>query len=148
MAALAVAMHATCTIRTAEGNQRSVPALEFITGAQNTVLQPGEYLRQVTLASAPLRRRAAFRQMSLTQLGRSAALLIGTREETKLELTITGSTARPVCIVLPASSAGTVVHDAIDAAVPHWFDDIHGRPGWRRRITKLMAAEICHELGA
>jgi CO/xanthine dehydrogenase FAD-binding subunit len=146
MAALAVAMHATCTIHNAEGAQRSVPALNFITGASRTVLRPGEYLRAITLAAAPLRRRAAFRQMSLTPLGRSAALLIGTRLPGALELTITGSLPRPVRIALPANAAQADIVEAIDTAVPHWFDDIHGRPDWRRRITQLMAAEIRHEL--
>jgi CO/xanthine dehydrogenase FAD-binding subunit len=141
-------MHGTCTIWDVAGGKRRMPALDFITGAGRTVLQPGEYLRAVTLKAAPLRRRAAFRQMSLTPLGRSAALLIGTRAEGALELTITGSVARPVQIVLPESLGDPAVFDAVDAAVPQWFDDIHGRPGWRRRITRLMAAEIFHDLMA
>jgi hypothetical protein len=30
--------------------------------------------------------------------------------------------------------------------VPDWFDDLHGRPEWRRRITHLMASQIFREL--
>jgi hypothetical protein len=93
----------------------------------------------VLLPEAALRRRCAFRQTSLTPLGRSAALLIGTRDAAGVTLTITGSVARPVRLREPTP-------ESIDAAVPQWYDDVHGAPGWRRRITHLMAAEIVSEL--
>ncbi len=148
MAALAVAMHGVCTIWDGGGGERSVPATAFITGAGRTVLGPGEYLRAVTLQAGLLRRRAAFRQMSLTPLGRSAALLIGTLGDAGLEITITGSVTRPVRIVLPEAPGEAEIFGAIEAAVAQWFDDIHGRPDWRRRITLLMAAGICRDLMA
>ncbi len=146
MAALTVALHGTCSIWDEAGGAYELPAEALIAGAGRTILQPGQILRSVTLASDALRRRAAFRQTSLTPLGRSAALLIGTRVEGHVELTITGAVARPVRLHVPASLRGAALAEAIDAAVPAWYDDIHGRPDWRRRITGLMAAEILHDL--
>ncbi len=139
MAALVTALDGVCTIWKPGGARREIPASELITGASRTCLAPGEILRSVLLPEAALRRRCAFRQTSLTPLGRSAALLIGTRDAAGVTLTITGSVARPVRLREPTP-------ESIDAAVPQWYDDVHGAPGWRRRITHLMAAEIVSEL--
>jgi CO/xanthine dehydrogenase FAD-binding subunit len=151
MAALVAALNGTCTIWDAAGGERLVPARDFITGARQTVLRPGEILRSVMLPADSLRRQAAFRQMSLTMHGRSAALLVGTIEGGVVELTLTGSVPRPVRLAVPAGLGGALLQDAVAAAVerhgPGWYDDIHGRPAWRRRITLLMAEDICCELG-
>ena len=50
---------------------------DFVTGDQRNVLAPGDLLRQIDIPLAALKRRSAFRQISLTPVGRSAALLIG-----------------------------------------------------------------------
>ena len=60
---------------------REVPAVDFVTGNHANVLQPGELLRSIHLPAAALSKRFAFRRASLTKLGRSAALLIGTQDE-------------------------------------------------------------------
>jgi CO/xanthine dehydrogenase FAD-binding subunit len=148
MAALAVALHGTCTIWAANGGEYTLPARQFITGAQDTALRHGDILRAVQVAAAALCRRAAFRQMSLTPLGRSAALLIGTREGDHIDLTITAAVAQPLQITVPAGVAQTTLAETIDHAVPAWYDDVHGRPAWRRRITHILAADICAELAA
>ena len=54
-------------------------AVDFVTGNHANVLQPGELLRSIHLPAAALSKRFAFRRASLTHLGRSAALLIGTQ---------------------------------------------------------------------
>ena len=50
----------------------------FVTGNHANVLGPGELLRSIHLPASALTRRSAFRHASLTKLGRSAALIIGT----------------------------------------------------------------------
>ncbi len=77
MAALTVALDGVCTIWTPEGGERQVPARDFILGPQRTALRAGEVLRAIDLPLEALRHRTGFRQMSLTPLGRSAALLVG-----------------------------------------------------------------------
>src|SRR5262249_58922993 len=77
--------------------QRVVPAVDFVTGNHTNVLQPGELLRSIRLPAAALLKRYAFRHASLTHLGRSAALLIGTQNAAAddLLITITAATPRP-----------------------------------------------------
>ena len=103
MIALASALGGVGIVWPADGGTRQIPIAEFVTGWRRTRLEPGDILRSIEFPAAALMRRTAFRQMSLTPLGRSAALLIGTSapRTRDLELTITASTARPVRLAFP-----------------------------------------------
>jgi CO/xanthine dehydrogenase FAD-binding subunit len=131
-----------------DGTERLVPMADFTLGPQRTVLTPGELLRAIDLPVAALRRRAAWRQASLTTHGRSAALLVATLDANGgLALTVTASTMRP----LHASWASPPSAAALDArlqAIPAalWYDDVHGAPAWRRHMTRRLAAELLAEL--
>src|ERR1700754_630018 len=77
MIALTAALDGVCTIWKADGSEQRIDVADFIIGDQRNVLAPGDLLRQIDLPLAALMRRSAFRQISLTPVGRSAALLIG-----------------------------------------------------------------------
>ena len=77
MISLTAALDGVCTIWQAGGGERKIPVADFVTGDQRNVLAPGDLLRQIDIPLAALKRRSAFRQISLTPVGRSAALLIG-----------------------------------------------------------------------
>ena len=97
MISLTSALDGICTIWQAGGGERKIAVVDFVTGDQLNVLAPGDLLRQIDIPLAALRRRSAFRQISLTPIGRSAALLIGSvTSDGGLALTITASTKRPV----------------------------------------------------
>ena len=152
MIALATALDAEAVIWTHGGSgperRCSIPAL--IRAPQQTALAPGEILRAIEIPAPALRRRTAFRRMSLNPLGRSAALVIGTLDPAThaFALTITASTPRPVRLAFPAMPSAPALLAAIHGAVGPggWHDDIHGRPDWRRHVTSLLAAEIRQEL--
>ena len=77
MISLTAALDGVCTIWQAGGGERKIPVADFVTGDQRNVLAPGDLLRQIDIPLGALKRRSAFRQISLTPVGRSAALLIG-----------------------------------------------------------------------
>src|SRR6516164_7205732 len=77
MISLTAALDGVCTIWETDGGERKVQATDFVTGNQRNVLKPGDLLRQIDIPLAALKRRSAFRQISLAPAGRSAALLIG-----------------------------------------------------------------------
>ena len=148
MTSLAVALDGTCLIWGA-GEDRTLAALDFVLGERVTALRPGEILRAVVLPAAALRRRAAFRQISLSPLGRSGALLIGTlAREGGFALTVTAATVRPFRLAFDRLPSPGDLSAAIADGIPAeaWHDDIHGRPAWRRHVTAVLAAEILHEL--
>src|SRR6201996_409297 len=97
MISLTSALDGVCTIWRADGSELRIAAADFVTGDRCNVLGDGDLLRQIDIPVAALRRRSAFRQISLTPVGRSAALLIGSvGNEGGFHLTITASTKRPI----------------------------------------------------
>jgi CO/xanthine dehydrogenase FAD-binding subunit len=148
MVALASALDGTCVIWRADGEDRLLDAVEFVTGPGKTALRPGEVLREIVLPASAFRRRTAFRQASLTTFGRSAALLIGSRDAGEFTLTITAATPHPVRVTFDMFPESAELTARIDAEVSAWYDDIHGAPDWRRNLTLLLAEEIRLELAA
>lgn len=149
IAALAVALEGVCAVWTPDGGERLVPASDFVLEPRRTALRDGEILRAIDLPAAALRRRAAFRRISLSPNGRSAALLVGTLDgDGKAALTVTASTRRPVRLDLPRPCGRDDLRDAIAAAIGPdlWHDDVHGAPDWREHVTHLLAEEIRAEL--
>jgi CO/xanthine dehydrogenase FAD-binding subunit len=149
MAALTVALDGVCEIWTPDGTARRLPAAEFVLGPQRNALRPGEVLRAVWLPVEASRRRTAFRQISLTPLGRSAALLIGTLAPSgAFAVTVTAATRRPVRLGFQAIPGDGELRHALDRAIPDalYYDDLHGAPDWRRHMTFRFAEQIRREL--
>ena len=148
MAALAVALEADCIVWEPGIAERRVPAARFVVGAGRTCLGDGEILRRIDLPVAMLERRFAVRQASLTEEGRSAALLAGRLAGAGLVLTVTAATPRPLWLAFAGVPDPAALRDAIDraAAAAGWVGDVHGAPDWRRHMTLRLAAEIRAEL--
>jgi CO/xanthine dehydrogenase FAD-binding subunit len=152
MISLTVALEAVYTLWPREGPPREVAAIDFVTGERANVLAPGELLRSIHIPASALSKRFAFRRTSLTRFGRSAALLIGTREEGAgdLLLTITAATPRPVQLRFERAPNREVLRRAIDDRIPHdgYFDDVHGTSAYKRHLTYHFAEQIRAELAA
>jgi CO/xanthine dehydrogenase FAD-binding subunit len=151
MISLTAALDGVCTIWKADGGEQKVRVVDFVTGNQKNVLTSGDLLRQIELPLAALKRRAAFRQISLTPVGRSAALLIGTVSgEDEFTLTVTASTVRPLQIEFAAFPDAAGLCEAILDGIADdlYHDDVHGKPAWRKQMTLRLAEEIRTELVA
>jgi len=121
-----------------------------VTGVRRNVLAPGELLRSIFLPAHALRGRFAFRRFTLTHLGRSEVLLIGTRPPVSggFVLTITAATVRPVQLRFDRLPTAEALRRAIDEAVPPdlYLDDVHGSPAHRQHLTHEYAQQIRSEL--
>ena len=150
MISLTSALDGVSTIWQAGGGERKISVADFVTGDQENVLAPGDLLRQVDIPLAALKRRSAFRQISLTPVGRSAALLIGSIRDGGLALTVTASTIRPIKLSFAKIPQQKELHDALLQAIPDalYHTDIHGKPMWRKHMTLRLAEEIRVELQA
>ncbi len=150
MISLTVALEATYTLWPRDGVPREVPSLSFVTGNHLNVLRPGELLRSIHLPAAALSKRFAFRQASLTHLGRSAALLVGTQSKKgdDLVLTITAATPHPVQLRFNKMPLAADLRREIDAKIPAdgYFDDVHGSAAYKRHLTPYFAEQIRQEL--
>jgi CO/xanthine dehydrogenase FAD-binding subunit len=149
MISLTSALDGVCTIWQADGGERKIAVSDFVTGNNANVLRPGDLLRGIDIPLAALKRRSAFRQISLTPVGRSAALVIGSiAHDGAFALTVTASTKRPVRLTFNQSPSASELEDAIQRAIPEhlYHDDIHGKPFWRKHMTLRLASEIRDEL--
>jgi CO/xanthine dehydrogenase FAD-binding subunit len=150
MISLTAALEGVCTLWPRNGQPREVAVVDFVTGNHQNVLEKGELLRSIRLPAAALAKRYAMRQVSLTHLGRSAALIIGTVGDggTDFLLTITAATPRPVQLRFPKVPSATDLRRAIDERLPAdaWFEDVHGSAAYKRHVTPYLAEQIRAEL--
>ena len=159
MISLLSAWDATALILRPDGRRRRMPVAELVAGPARNRLGDGELIRSFRVPGSSLREVAAFRRISLTERGRSAALIIGRRtSQESVRLTVTASTFRPVTLDLgPSTGSGPqripadagAWRRAIDTAAGAnggWYDDIHGESAWRRTMTHRLGDEILAEL--
>lgn len=150
MISLTTALEGVCTLWPRNGKPREVAMVDFVTGNHANVLAAGELLRSIRLPALALKKAYAFRRFTLTHLGRSEALIIGTRSaaEGKFLLTITAATVRPFQLSFPAVPPADELKRAIDDAVPFsvYLDDVHGSPAHRKHLTYYFAEQIRREL--
>ncbi len=148
MISLTVALEGVYELWPRENGPDHVASVHFVTGNHANVLEDGELLRSIHLPASALEKRHAFRRASLTHLGRSSVLLIGTRGADEVLLTITAATVRPVQLCLRDNLTEHGLRAAIDAAIPEelYLNDVHGSPKHRRHLTYHFAHEICREL--
>jgi CO/xanthine dehydrogenase FAD-binding subunit len=152
MISLTAALEGVATLWPRKDQPRQVPVVDFVTGNNQNVLAPGELLRSILLPAHALRKRFAFRRFTLTHLGRSEVLLIGTRcpEHGEHVLTITAGTLRPIQLRFERAPDAAQLKRAIDDAVPPdmYLDDPHGSPAHRKHLTYYFAEQIRAELSA
>ncbi|HEX2182108.1 MAG TPA: FAD binding domain-containing protein [Rubrobacteraceae bacterium] len=150
MISLTVALEGVYTIRLRDGGERRVAAEEFVTGNHQNILRPGDLLRSIELPVAALRKRTCFRRVSLTHLGRSTALLIGTLspQDGTFMLTISASTVRPVRLTFDEVPDARSLRERLRETIAdsEYHDDVHGAPDYRRHLTFHFGEEIRREL--
>jgi CO/xanthine dehydrogenase FAD-binding subunit len=151
MISLTVALDGTYTLWPRNAPPRDVHASDFVTGNHTNILRPGELLRSIRLPASALSKRFAFRHASLTRLGRSAALLIGTQSAAgdDLSITITAATPRPIQLRFKDAPSAMELRRTLDERIPvdGYFNDVHGSLAYKRHLTYYFAEQIRAELG-
>jgi hypothetical protein len=115
------------------------------------VLRPGEIVRSIFLPAHALKKKYAFRRFTLTHLGRSETLIIGTRcpEHGEFILTITASTLRPMQFTFEGVPGAAEVKAVIDGIpLDQYLADTHGSPEHRQHLTYYFSEQIRQELSA
>ncbi|MDX2227023.1 MAG: FAD binding domain-containing protein [Verrucomicrobiae bacterium] len=150
MISLTAALEGVCTLWPRQGTPRQVPVVDFVTGNHQNILAPGELLRSIHLPASALKKTHAFRRFTLTHLGRSEVLIIGTRDPASGEmlLTVTASTLRPLQFHFQHPPSAADVKSAIEARAPigMYLEDTHGSREHRRHLTYYFSEQIRQEL--
>lgn len=148
MISLTASLEGVYTLWPRGADPRTVAAVDFVTGNHKNVLRRGELLRSIHLPAKVLSKRFAFRRASLTHLGRSAIIVIGTRGADDLVLTVTAATARPMQLRFDRVPGEQALRAALDATIRDvdYFDDVHGSAAYKRHLTYYFAEQIRAEL--
>lgn len=148
---LCAALDGSLDIHAPDGSTRREMVADFVVGDAANTLRPGELIRSIFVPDHALRARTAFRRLSLTNLGRTGAMVIGRLDQDGLlALTVSGSTTRPMQLRFGPGDHPTPTRllarldDAIAPADYH--DDIHGRRPWRQAMTRRLGVEVLGEL--
>jgi CO/xanthine dehydrogenase FAD-binding subunit len=162
MAPVCCALGATYELATPEGGRRNVAATQFQTGARETVLRSGEYMRAVFIPAAATRGSYALRGHSYSPTSHATAMVIaarqpglggnGSRPPGRAALVVSAAVTHPVRVELSSrtdAADGTDAPDArdvADAAVgvcDHhpMLDDGHGSAAYRKALLRHLAAE-------
>ncbi len=149
MISLTTALEGICVIRQRNGAERRAGVVDFVTGNHKNILEPGDLLLRIELPATALSKRTAFRRMSLTHLGRSTALIIGTlsQQDGTFMLTVSAATDHPYRVSFPAVPSAEELRKRFEREISEFFDDVHGTSEYRRHLTMHFAEEIRRELG-
>jgi CO/xanthine dehydrogenase FAD-binding subunit len=133
--------------RTGDDETRRVAVADFVTGGSRNVLRPGELLTRIEIPAATLTARTAFRQLSLSPVGRSAVLVIARRDaDGTTVITVTASTPRPLTLRFTSPPDPGDAAAALDRAAPEYLDDVHGSRPWRAAMTRRAVREVTAEV--
>ncbi len=147
MTAMAAALDAACLIWSPGGTTRQISVTELVTGPGTNSLAPGELLRAITLGPEALTSEVAFRQVSLSPRGRSAALVIGRRQlDGATAIAITAAVRRPVVLHFTEPPSPEEITRALEETPIAYYDDVHGDPDWRAHLTRVLCEQVRAEL--
>lgn len=158
MTSLASALDGVALVRGPGRMRRGIPVTSFVTGDGGNVLHPGELLTHVWLPAGALTAQVAFRQLSLSPVGRSAVLVIARRDRAaagggggETVVTVTASVPRPVQLRFAGPPSPAEALELLDRAVlvpggPAYLDDVHGAASWRAAMTRRLITEALEEL--
>lgn len=161
MTSLASALDGIALLRGPGPVSRGVPVAGFVTGDGRNTLRRGELLTHIWLPAGPAGSQLAFRQLSLSPLGRSAVLVIARRAPGggaaggATVVTVTAATPRPVQLRFAAPPAPSEALAALDSALADgasadgaapYLDDVHGSGLWRAAMTRRLVTEVLGEL--
>lgn len=150
MITMTVALESTYTLWATDGSERTVDAVDFVTGNNQNILGPGEILRSIHIPAPALRKRHSHRRFTLTHMGRSTVFLVATQtpDTDDLLFTITAGTTHPIRLAFDSTPDAETLRRAIDAIPAEvWFDDPNGTPDHREHLTRHFAEELRVELG-
>ena len=146
MISLVHALHAEYTIWPHDGEAFTIPSSEFHTGILDNKLNPGDILRSIRLPDQWLKREAILDLRSLTHVGRSAVLVIATRDKDdgQVEFSVSASVTRPYQFAFHSNPSSAELKDAIQDGIPEdaYFDDQHGDVFYRRAMTAYLAEQL------
>lgn len=149
MISMASALDATLLVWAADGTDRRYSVPEFVIAQNQTVLEPGDVLRSITIPVSALRRPTVLRKIAMSPLGRSGVVVVGRRRPEGALISVTAATRVPH-VVATGSMDPDEVAAQVEAAIPEqsYYSDPHGTAAWRCHVTGVLTRAVVVELGS
>lgn len=147
MISMASALDAQLLVWKADGSDRRYSVPQFVVAQNDTILEPGDVLRSITIPAQALTQRTAMRKMAMSPLGRSGVVVVGRNRPAGALISVTAATRVPYVIATESMEPDEVAAH-VDSAIPlqAYYSDPHGAADWRRHVTGVLIRDVVAEL--
>lgn len=147
MISMASAMAAELLVWRRDGSDLRCSVSEFVNGRAQTILEPGDVLRSVTIPARALQQPTTLRKIALSPLGRSGAVVVGRRADAGVVISVTAATDVPYVIGTDSTDPEDVLAQ-VYSAIPDtaYYTDPHGAADWRRQVIGPLIRGVVAEL--
>ncbi|MEN9221880.1 MAG: FAD binding domain-containing protein, partial [Thermostichus sp. BF3_bins_97] len=143
MAPILIALEATYELIRPQGSRqalRQIPASQFQTGPQQTLLQPGEALRRIHIPAHRLRGPSSFQRLGLAQTDPAVVIVVGARDPRSGEYTfgLNGAVALPQALRIPSPADPTSIPQLLQEQIHGWIEDFRASRLYRQRMSEVL----------
>lgn len=136
-----VMLEASYEILPLEGSPYWVSALDFQTGAKQTMLKPGEVLRKIWIPQANLEWRVNYRRICVATAGLAVSIVVAAYnpKTTEVRFGIGAAVPSPRLIKFAHVPATSELAEALDAQIPQTdFLEDETSAVYRRHVTQVL----------
>lgn len=137
-----VALEANYEIWHPQASPRFVSARDFQTGVQQTVLQPGEVLRKISIPQASLAWRTSYQRVCVATAGIAISIVVAAYNPQTSQVRFGLGACVPTPRVVEFSHIPTAeeIAEVLDAQVPlnDFIEDYAASAAYRQHITKVL----------
>lgn len=146
-----VALGASYEIWRSDGSRDRVSALEFQTGAQQTILRSGDALRRIWIPGENLEWRVNFQRIGITTAGVALSIVVGAYnpQTEQVRFGVGGCIPAPRLLEFAGVPTAEEMARVLDERLPRAdiIDDAYGSARYRRQMTGVLMQRGIRELG-
>lgn len=146
-----VLLDATYDIWSLDGTHFQVPAQDFQTGAKQTILKPGDLLRQIHIPAASLSWQVSYKRICVAMAGIAVAIVVAARnpKTDQVRFGIGASVPTPQLLEFPGIPSKSDLVATLDQQLPlHSFlNDETASAVYRRQVTQVLMVRSLTEMG-
>jgi CO/xanthine dehydrogenase FAD-binding subunit len=129
-----------------------VRALEFQTGVQQTILQPGEVLRKIWIPASNLEWQTSFQRICVASDGYALSTVVAAfnSQSNQVRFGLGACVSTPRLVEFTCIPTAEEIADVLDEQLPldDFVEDDRGSASYRRQITQVLMErslfELCH----
>ena len=119
-----------------------IPALEFQTGAKQTILKPGEVLRKIFIPKENLEFQINYQRICVATAGLAVSIVVAAYDPNtgKIRLGISGCVPSPKIIEFTQIPSKTEITEKLNTTIPltNYLNDTTASNTYRQHITQIL----------